>query len=164
MPARALRWRGRDREEFGSVKTYSARAQDIERKWYVVDATDQTLGRMASQLATVLRGKHKPIFTPHVDCGDFVIVINAEKIHVTGNRLDDKKYYRHSGYPGGLREMTLRQMLARTPERVISEAVRRMLPKSNLGRLMLKKLKVYAGPEHPHEAQQPEVLELESRS
>lgn len=146
------------------MKTYSARAQDIERKWYVVDATDQTLGRMASQLATVLRGKHKPIFTPHVDCGDFVIVINAEKIHVTGNRLDDKKYYRHSGYPGGLREMTLRQMLARTPERVISEAVRRMLPKSNLGRLMLKKLKVYAGPEHPHEAQQPEVLELESRS
>ncbi len=146
------------------MKTYSARAQDIERKWYVVDATDQTLGRMASQLATVLRGKHKPIFTPHVDCGDFVIVINAEKIHVTGNRLDDKKYYRHSGYPGGLREMTLRQMLARTPERVITEAVRRMLPKSNLGRLMLKKLKVYAGPEHPHEAQQPEVLELESRS
>ncbi len=142
------------------MKTYSAKPQDIERKWYVVDATGQTLGRMASQIASILRGKHKPLYTPHLDCGDFVIVINAEKVHVTGNRLEEKKYYRHSGYPGGLRERTLRQMLAKYPERVISEAVRRMLPKNNLGRHMLKKLKVYAGPEHPHQAQQPEALEL----
>jgi large subunit ribosomal protein L13 len=141
------------------VKTYSAKAEDIERKWYVVDATDKTLGRMATRIATVLRGKHKPIFTPHVDCGDYVVVINAEKIHVTGNRLDDKMYYNYSGYPGGLKSRSLRQMLATKPEEVISEAVRRMLPKSNLGRLMLKKLKIYAGPEHPHQAQNPEMLE-----
>lgn len=142
------------------MKTESIKAQDVERKWYIVDATDQTLGRMSTRIATTLRGKHKPYFTPHVDCGDFVIVINAEKIHVTGNRLDDKKYYRHSGYPGGLKVRTLRQMLSRSPETVIHEAVRRMLPKKALGRQMIKKLKVYAGPEHPHEAQQPEVLEL----
>ncbi|HEC22863.1 MAG TPA: 50S ribosomal protein L13 [Chloroflexi bacterium] len=142
------------------MKTYSAKPEDIERKWYIVDATDQTLGRLATRIATVLRGKHKPIFTPHLDCGDYVIVINAEKIRVTGNRLTDKMYYRHSGYPGGLRQMSLRDMLARHPERVISEAVRRMLPKNNLGRHMFKKLKVYAGPEHPHQAQKPEPLEL----
>jgi large subunit ribosomal protein L13 len=141
------------------VKTYSAKAEDIERKWFVVDATDKTLGRMATRIATVLHGKHKPIFTPHVDCGDYVVVINAEKIHVTGNRLDDKMYHHHSGYPGGLKSRSLREMLATRPERVITEAVRRMLPKSSLGRHMLKKLKVYAGPEHPHQAQNPEMLE-----
>lgn len=142
------------------MKTYSAKAEDIERKWYIVDATDKTLGRMASEIASILRGKHKPIFTPHVDTGDYVIVINAEKIHVTGKRMDEKRYYRHSGYPGGLRSRTLREMLAQYPDRVVREAVRRMLPKNNLGRHMLKKLKIYAGSEHPHEAQQPEVLEL----
>jgi large subunit ribosomal protein L13 len=141
------------------VKTYSAKAEEIERKWYVVDATGKTLGRMSTRIATVLRGKHKPIFTPHVDCGDYVVVINAEKVHVTGNRLDDKMYYNYSGYPGGLRSWTLREMLATKPEEVISEAVRRMLPKSSLGRHMLKKLKIYAGPEHPHQAQNPEMLE-----
>jgi large subunit ribosomal protein L13 len=141
------------------VKTYSAKAEDIERKWFVVDANGKTLGRMATRIATILRGKHKPIFTPHVDCGDYVVVINAEKVHVTGNRLDDKMYYNHSGYPGGLRTRSLREMLATKPEEVISEAVRRMLPKSSLGRHMLKKLKIYAGPEHPHQAQNPEMLE-----
>lgn len=144
------------------MKTYTAKKEDIERQWFVIDAKDQTLGRMATQIATILRGKHKPIFTPHMDTGDFVIVINAEKIHVTGNRLDDKMYYHHSGYPGGLRSKSLRQMLRDKPEEVIYEAVRRMLPKNNLGRQMLKKLKVYAGPEHPHEAQQPVKLELEN--
>lgn len=141
------------------MKTYSAKAEDIERKWFVVDANGKTLGRMATRIATVLRGKHKPIFTPHVDCGDYVVVINAEKIHVTGNRLDDKMYYNYSGYPGGLKARSLREMLATKPEEVISEAVRRMLPKSSLGRHMLKKLKIYAGPEHPHQAQNPEMLE-----
>jgi len=144
------------------VKTFSAKNEEIERDWYVVDATGLTLGRMATQIATILRGKHKPIFTPHVDCGDFVIVVNAEKIHVTGNRLDDKMYHHHSGYPGGLTSRTLRQMLDRQPEQVIELAVKRMLPKNNLGRHMLKKLRVYAGPEHPHDAQQPKPLELEA--
>ncbi len=142
------------------MKTYSAKKSDIEREWHLVDATDQTLGRMASQIATVLRGKHKPYFTPHVDCGDFVVVVNAEKIYVSGNRMEEKLYHRHSGYPGGIKVMTLREMLERKPEQVITEAVRRMLPKNTLGRQMLKKLKVYAGPDHPHEAQNPEPLEL----
>jgi len=145
------------------VKTYSARPEDVERKWYVVDADGATLGRMATQIATILRGKHKPTFTPHVDTGDFVIVINAEKIHVTGNRRDTKMYHHHSGYPGGLKSLTLRQMLERKPERVTREAVRRMLPKNALGKQMLGKLKIYAGPEHPHEAQQPEPLEIRSK-
>ena len=143
------------------MKTYSAKPGDIERSWYVVDADGQTLGRMASQIATILRGKHKPIFTPHMDCGDYVVVVNAEKIHVTGNRLDNKMYYRHSGYPGGLKTTSLRVMLQTKPERVIEEAVRRMLPKNNLGRHMLKKLRVYAGPEHQHQAQNPEPLKFE---
>jgi large subunit ribosomal protein L13 len=143
------------------VKTYSAKKEDIERAWFIVDATDQTLGRMATQIATILRGKHKPLFTPHVDCGDFVVVVNAEKLHVTGNRMDDKKYYKHSGYPGGLRTMTLREALQRKPDFVVREAVRRMLPKNTLGRQMLKKLKVYAGPDHPHEAQRPQPLEIQ---
>jgi len=142
------------------VKTYSAKAQDVERKWYVVDAQGKTLGRLATQIATILRGKHKPIYTPHVDCGDFVIVINAEKVQTTGRKLDQKKYYRHSGYPGGLREITLRDQLKRFPERVIEAAVKGMLPKSKLGRVMYKKMKVYAGPNHPHAAQNPEPLEL----
>jgi large subunit ribosomal protein L13 len=142
------------------VKTYSAKPYEVERDWFVVDAQDQTLGRLATRVATLLRGKHKPIYTPHVDCGDYVIVVNADKISVTGQKLDQKIYYRHSGYPGGLRQVTLRRRLETHPERVIESAVRGMLPKNRLGRKMFKKLKVYAGPEHPHEAQQPTPLEL----
>lgn len=142
------------------MKTYSAKPEEIVRKWHLVDADGRTLGRLASRIATILRGKDKPIYTPHLDCGDYVIVVNAEKIHVTGKKLDEKMYYRHSGYPGGLKAFTLREMLERTPERVITLAVKRMLPKNKLGRRMLKKLKVYAGPEHPHGAQNPEALEL----
>ncbi len=142
------------------MKTYSAKPQDIERRWYVIDADGLILGRLATQVATILRGKHKPIFTPHMDCGDYVIVINAEKIRVTGNRLDEKFYYRHSGYPGGLSQRSLREVLQRQPDRAITQAVQKMLPKGALGRQMLKKLRVYAGPEHPHEAQQPELLDL----
>ncbi|MGF1505421.1 MAG: 50S ribosomal protein L13 [Chloroflexi bacterium] len=145
------------------MKTYSAKPEDIVRKWYVVDADGQTLGRLATRIAEVLRGKHKAIFTPHMDTGDYVIVINAEKIHVTGSRLDQKMYYRYSGYPGGLRSANLRQVLQKDPERPIKEAVKGMLPKGPLGRDMLRKLRVYAGPEHPHEAQEPEVLEIETR-
>jgi large subunit ribosomal protein L13 len=126
----------------------------------VIDANGQTLGRLATQIATLLRGKHKPIYSPSVDCGDYVVVINAEKIHVTGRRLDQKKYYRHSGYPGGLSEITLRRQLETYPTRVIEAAVRGMLPKNKLGRKMFKKLKAYAGPEHPHHAQQPVVMEV----
>jgi large subunit ribosomal protein L13 len=142
------------------VKTYSAKPEEIVRKWHLVDADGQTLGRLASRIATILRGKDKPIYTPHLDCGDYVVVVNAEKIHVTGKKLDEKMYYRHSGYPGGLKAFTLREMLERTPERVLTLAVKRMLPKNKLGRRMLKKLKVYAGPEHPHGAQNPEALEF----
>ena len=142
------------------IKTYSAKAEDIQREWLLVDAEGKTLGRLSTEIATILRGKHKPIFTPHVDCGDFVIVVNADKIRVTGNRLDQKMYYRHSGYMGGLKQMTLRQMLQSHPERVLQFAVRGMLPKNRLGRQMFKKLKVYASPTHPHAAQQPRVLDL----
>lgn len=142
------------------MKTYVTKPADIERAWYVVDAEGQTLGRLASRIATILRGKHKPIYNPSVDCGDFVVVINAEKIAVTGNRLDQKKYYRHSLYIGGLKEITLRDQLQKHPERAIELAVRGMLPKNTLGRKMFKKLKVYAGGEHPHLAQQPQPLEL----
>jgi large subunit ribosomal protein L13 len=141
-------------------KTYSAKPQEIERTWYLVDATDQTLGRLATRVATILRGKHKPCYTPHIDCGDYVIVINAEKVHVTGKKLEDKLYHRHSGYLGGLTTIPLGRMLQRHPTRAIEIAVRGMLPKNKLGRHMLKKLRVYAGAEHPHEAQQPEPLEL----
>ena len=130
----------------------------IDRKWYVVDATDMTLGRLASEIAKVLRGKNKAIFTPHIDTGDYVIVINAEKIAVTGKKLDQKIYYHHSDYVGGMKETTLREKLAKKPESVIELAVKGMLPKGPLGRQMLKKLHVYAGPEHNHEAQKPEVL------
>ena len=141
-------------------RTYVTKPEDIQRKWYVVDAKGQTLGRLASEVAQVVRGKHKPIYTPAADVGDYVIVVNAEKVHVTGRKLDQKKYYRHSGYPGGLKEISLRRMLEERPTRVIELAVRGMLPKNRLGRKMIKKLKVYAGADHPHEAQQPEPLEL----
>ena len=140
------------------MKTFMASPATIDRKWYVVDATDMTLGRLASEVAKVLRGKNKPIFTPHIDCGDNVIVINAEKIKVTGKKMDQKVYYHHSDYVGGLKEATLREKLAKKPEQVIELAVKGMLPKGPLGRQMCTKLHVYAGPEHKHEAQKPEVL------
>ena len=140
------------------MKSFMASPETVERKWYVVDAENQTLGRLASEVAKVLRGKNKPIYTPHVDTGDFVIVINADKIAVTGKKLDQKKYYRHSDYVGGLKETTLREMLNKKPEKVIELAVKGMLPKGPLGRQMYTKLHVYAGAEHPHAAQKPEVL------
>lgn len=142
------------------MRTFSARERDIEKKWYVVDAQGKTLGRLASEIVTILRGKHKPIYTPHIDCGDYVIVVNAEKVRVTGLKLDQKAYYRHSGYPGGLKTVTLRDQLKKFPERVIETAVKGMLPKNRLGQRMHKKLKVYAGPNHPHTAQKPQPLEL----
>ncbi len=142
------------------MKTYVTKPAEVERRWYVVDAEGKTLGRLSSQVATILRGKHKPIYSPSVDCGDFVVVVNADKIAVTGRRMEQKMYYRHSGYPGGLRELTLRQQLEKHPTRPIELAVKGMLPKNRLGRKMIKKLKIYAGPEHPHQAQQPDVLEL----
>ncbi|MBQ9989919.1 MAG: 50S ribosomal protein L13 [Lachnospiraceae bacterium] len=140
------------------MKTFMASPATIDRKWYVVDATGMTLGRLASEIAKVLRGKNKPIFTPHIDTGDNVIVINAEKIAVTGKKMDQKIYYHHSDYVGGMKETTLKEKLAKKPESVIELAVKGMLPKGPLGRQMLKKLHVYAGPEHKHEAQKPEVL------
>ena len=140
------------------MKTFMASPATIDRKWYVVDATDMTLGRLASEVAKVLRGKNKAIFTPHIDTGDYVIVINAEKIKVTGKKLDQKIYYRHSDYVGGMKETTLREKLAKKPEEVIELAVKGMLPKGPLGRQMYTKLHVYAGPEHNHAAQKPEVL------
>jgi large subunit ribosomal protein L13 len=141
------------------MKTYSAKPGEITREWYLVDAEGKTLGRLATQIADTLRGKRKPQYTPHVDTGDFVIVVNAEKIQVTGNKLDQKRYYRHSGYPGGLRSRTLREQLDRRPTEVIRVAVKGMLPKNRLARQQLTKLKIYAGPEHPHEAQNPRPLE-----
>lgn len=142
------------------IKTYSPKANEIEREWILIDAENQILGRLATQVATLLRGKHKPEFAPHIDVGDFVVVINVDKIRVTGNRLDQKMYYRHSGYPGGLTGITLRKMMEKSPERVIEKAVWGMLPKNRLGRKLLKKLKIYAGPEHPHAAQQPRQIKL----
>ena len=142
------------------MKTYTARAEDIEQEWFLVNAEGKTLGRLASEIAQVLRGKHKPIYTPHLDCGDFVIVVNAEKVRVTGRKLDQKMYYRHTGYPGGIKSISLRNQLLKHPERVLQAAVRGMLPRNRLGRKMLKKLKVYAGDSHPHQAQQPKMLEL----
>ena len=140
------------------MKTFMASTANVDRKWYVVDATDQTLGRLASEVAKVLRGKNKPIFTPHIDTGDYVIVINAEKIKVSGKKLDQKVYYHHSDYVGGMKETTLKEMLNKKPEKVIELAVQGMLPKGPLGRQMFTKLHVYAGPDHKHEAQKPEVL------
>ena len=142
------------------MKSYIAKAQEVEKKWYVVDAAGKPLGRVASQVATILRGKHKPTFTPNVDCGDFVIVINAEKVVLTGKKLDQKMLRKHSGYVGGLKEIPYREVLAKKPEFAFEEAVRRMLPSGVLGRQMLTKLKVYKGSEHEHAAQKPEVLEL----
>jgi large subunit ribosomal protein L13 len=141
-------------------KTYATKPTDIERKWYVVDAQDETLGRLATKIAAILKGKHKPIYSPHLDVGDFVVVVNADKIHVTGRKMEQKMYYRHSGYPGGLSEISLRDQLVKHPTRVVERAVWGMLPKNALGRQMFRKLKVYAGPDHPHAAQKPEVLEV----
>lgn len=141
-------------------RTYSAKEKEIEKKWLIVDAKDKVLGRLASEVARRLRGKHKPVFTPHADTGDYIIVINAEKIRLTGNKLDKKMYYRYSGFMGGLKEISARKQLAKKPEELIKHAVKGMLPKNSLGRRQGKKLKVYAGPEHPHEAQQPEPLEI----
>jgi large subunit ribosomal protein L13 len=145
------------------MKTWNAKPGEIERRWYVVDADGQTLGRLATRIADTLRGKGKPQYTPHVDTGDFVVVVNAEKIAVTGKKLDEKMYYRHSGYPGGLRARPLRDQLERRPTEVIRIAVKGMLPRNRLARQQLNKLKVYAGPDHPHEAQAPQPLPLERR-
>jgi large subunit ribosomal protein L13 len=142
------------------MNSYMAKAETVERKWYVVDATDLILGRMSSQVASILRGKNKPIYTPHVDTGDFVIIINAEKVKLTGKKLDQKLYRHHSFYPGGLKEVPYRRMMETKPELVIEESIRRMLPTGSLGREMFKKLKVFRGPVHNHDAQKPEVLEL----
>jgi large subunit ribosomal protein L13 len=142
------------------MKTWNAKPGAVERRWYVVDAEGQTLGRLATQIAETLRGKRKPEFTPHVDTGDFVVVVNAEKVAVTGKKLDEKLYHRHSGYPGGLRTRTLREQLDRRPTEVIRKAVKGMLPRNRLGRAQLRKLRVYAGPEHPHIAQAPEPMEV----
>ena len=142
------------------MKTFSPKPADIDRQWFVVDAQDQILGRLATQIAHRLRGKHKPEFAPHMDNGDFIVVVNCEKIRVTGTKLQDKFYYRHSGWVGGLKAVSLEKMLAEKPEEVLRKAVRGMLPKNRLGRAMLKKLKIYAGPEHPHTAQNPQPLTL----
>ena len=144
------------------MRTYQANAQDRERVWYVVDAENKTLGRLATQIANVLRGKRKPTYTPHVDVGDFVIVVNAEKVAVTGDKREKKLYWRHSGYPGGIRSRTLGDMLEKRPEEVIRKAVKGMLPRNRLARAQLRKLKVYAGSEHPHQAQKPEQLKIET--
>jgi len=146
--------------KFPVQKTKMFKKEEITKKWYVVDASGKTLGRLASKIAIVLMGKHKPEYTPHVDTGDYVIVVNADKVVLTGKKLDQKFYYRHSGYPGGLKMISARQMLQKHPERLIYLAVKRMLPKTALGRKMLKKLKVYASPDHPHSAQKPEPLEI----
>ena len=142
------------------MKTFSARPADVQREWFVVDATDQVLGRLAAQVAARLRGKHKAIYTPHVDTGDFIVVTNVDKIKVTGNKAEDKLYHRHSGYPGGVRTVSFAQLQQRFPGRALEKAVKGMLPKGPLGYSMLKKLKCYAGPAHPHAAQQPKSLEI----
>lgn len=142
------------------MKTFSAKPDSVKRDWYVVDASGKTLGRLASEIATRLRGKHKPEYTPHVDTGDYIVVINAEKIHVTGNKASDKMYYRHSGFPGGIKEANFETLIAKKPEQVLELAVKGMMPRNPLGRAMLGKLKVYAGGEHPHTAQQPQALEI----
>lgn len=142
------------------MKTYSAKPETVKREWFVVDAADQTLGRLATEIASRLRGKHKPEYTPHVDTGDYIVVINAEKVRVTGRKTTDKMYHRHTGYPGGLRSISFDKLIDHKPERVIELAVKGMLPKNPLGRDMYRKLKVYAGSEHPHTAQQPQTLEI----
>ena len=142
------------------TKTFVAKKEDVQRDWYVIDATDKVLGRMASRIAMILQGKTKPIYTPHVDTGDFVIVTNAKKIKLTGNKMSEKVYYTHSGYPGGFKEHPIKKWMEKHPDRIVNLAVKRMLPKTKLGSAMLKKLKVYAGPDHSHEAQQPKTLEI----
>ena len=142
------------------MSTYSAKQGEVERTWYVIDAKNKVLGKVASKVAVILRGKHKPVFTPHVDTGDFVVVINAKKVHLTGRKLTDKLYYRHSGYPGGLKTMSAEEMLKKKPASLIKHAVRGMLPKNKLGRKQLTKLKVYSSSDHPHKAQTPKVLEI----
>lgn len=142
------------------MSTYMANNESVERNWYVVDAADKTLGRLASEIAQYIRGKHKPTFTPHVDMGDYVIVVNAEKVKLTGKKWDDKKHYSHTNHPGGINEITYKELRAKDPEFIIEKAVKGMLPHNKLGRKMLKKLKVYSGSNHPHQAQQPEKLEL----
>ena len=144
------------------MKTFSLRKEDVERRWWLVDAADKPLGRLASRIAQVLRGKHKPNFTPHVNGGDFVIVINAEKVRFTGKKMLTKTYHWYTRYPGGLKEVTAREVLAKHPERILIEAVRRMVPRNKLGRQQMTKLKVYAGPKHPHQAQQPKELKIDS--
>lgn len=147
------------------MKTYSAKPTDVETAWHIVDAEGLVLGRMAAQVATILRGKHKPMFTPHIDCGDHVIIVNAEKIHMTGNKREQKTYYRHTGYPGGIKSRTAEKILEGAhPERVVEKAIQRMLPRSIMGRTQFKKLKVYAGSEHPHEAQSPAPLDIAGRN
>jgi large subunit ribosomal protein L13 len=142
------------------VRTYSPKPGDVQRQWHVIDATDVVLGRLASQAATLLRGKHKPMYAPHVDTGDFVIIVNADKVHLSGNKREQKMAYRHSGYPGGLRAVSYAELLDRNPAKAVEKAVKGMLPKNSLGRHMLSKLKVYAGPTHPHQAQQPVPFEI----
>jgi large subunit ribosomal protein L13 len=142
------------------MKTYTPKAPEVQRRWWLIDAEGRVLGRLASEVAQLLRGKHKPMYTPHLDTGDFVVVVNASRVRLTGNKAEDKAYFRHSGYMGGERFIPFRDMLEKHPERVIELAVKGMLPKNNLGRLMRRKLKVYAGPEHPHAAQQPQVREI----
>ncbi len=142
------------------MKTFSAKPESVERDWYVVDATDKTLGRLATEIARRLRGKHKPVYTPHVDTGDYIVVVNAEKVRVTGNKRTDKMYYRHTGFPGGIKEINFDKLMVRKPEMAIEKAVKGMMPSNPLGRAMLSKLKVYAGSEHPHAAQQPKELAL----
>ena len=142
------------------MKTYSAKTESVQRDWYIVDAEGKTLGRLAAEVATRLRGKHKPEYTPHVDTGDYIVVVNAEKVAVTGNKATQKTYYSHTGYPGGIKDITFDKLIEKAPERVIQSAVKGMLPRGHLGREMFRKLKVYAGAEHPHTAQQPQALEL----
>jgi large subunit ribosomal protein L13 len=144
------------------MKTFSAKAHEVTHDWFIVDATGKVLGRVAAEIARRLRGKHKPIFTPHVDTGDYIVVVNAEKLRVTGNKATDKEYHRHTGYPGGIRTTTFEKMQAQHPERVLEKAVKGMLPKGPLGYAMLKKMKVYAGGEHPHTAQQPKPLDIQA--
>lgn len=146
------------------MKTLSAKKNDVEKKWYVVDAEDQVVGRLATRVAMILRGKHKPIYTPHVDTGDFVVIVNADKVRFTGNKLTDKKYYHHTGFPGGIKMKTAGQILEKYPERILMSAIRGMIPKNTLGRNQLSKLKVYSGKEHPHIAQNPEPISLSKES
>jgi large subunit ribosomal protein L13 len=142
------------------MKTFSAKKESVTRSWYLVDATDKTLGRLSTEIANRLRGKHKPTFTPHVDTGDYIVVVNAEKIKVTGNKASDKLYYHHTGYPGGIKSISFEKLIEKVPERAIEKAVKGMMPKNKLSRAMLSKLKVYAGNEHPHSAQQPTTLDI----